>query len=108
MARAMGISKSSRLVMESVSAEYSAMAGYQRLSQSMRFSDEMVQMRKQQRGSGRTWRFLSRVFSGRKNVEVGEFEEQMTKEKESEKMKYKKRRSSWLPDPDTRWPVQGW
>ena len=90
-----GRSKSSQLVLESVSLERTAAIGYKRLSRTMRFADEPeMQWRL------KALRFFSRVFSKKdhSNVKKCSFNKK-TKEKS---------KSSWLPDPNKRWPIQGW
>ncbi|KAJ0967764.1 hypothetical protein J5N97_024681 [Dioscorea zingiberensis] len=88
-----GRSKSSRLVLESVSSECTAQTGYERLSQSMRFEDVAELKRRP-----KTWRFLSRVFFRIDSSNVKYAFEKKNKEKN--------RSSSWLPDPEKRWPIQ--
>ncbi|KAJ8637051.1 hypothetical protein MRB53_011318 [Persea americana] len=95
---------------ESISAECDSLTTYQRLSQSMRLPDELpVNGRKR-----KAWYALSRFFVLGQQEKDGDH---MDKRKEDEKKKKKKktttargnsRWSSWLPDPNWRWPVQGW
>ncbi|OMO56895.1 hypothetical protein CCACVL1_26184 [Corchorus capsularis] len=58
---------------------------------------------------------ISKVFSSRKvpvdfqmedRPEVASMEE--NKNNKKKKKKKKKEKSSWLPDPERRWPLQGW
>ncbi|KAH7689865.1 hypothetical protein IHE45_02G011400 [Dioscorea alata] len=82
-----GRSKSSRLVLESVSLECAAVTGYKRLSQSTRFADEPeLQWR------SKALRSFCKVFSRKdhSNVKISSFNKK-TKEKN---------KSSWLPDPN--------
>ncbi|GKV21498.1 hypothetical protein SLEP1_g31475 [Rubroshorea leprosula] len=84
---------SSRLVSESVSAECARIAKYERLSESeiLTYDRTIDHAQTKSKRLG----FLGKIFSSRKaSVEVEE--------------KRKKKRSSWLPDPKRRWPVQGW
>ncbi|KAG1341894.1 hypothetical protein COCNU_05G001230 [Cocos nucifera] len=97
--RIVGRSWSSRLVLESVSSECAAVAAYGRLSQSMRAFDDP----QRQQHKGRLRVALSRLFS-RKDGAVPK----LATEAVAGKTKEKKKRSKWLPDPDRRWPVQGW
>ncbi|GAV68769.1 hypothetical protein CFOL_v3_12272 [Cephalotus follicularis] len=96
-------SSSSLLRSESVSAECRRITGYERLSESMRLSDELDDV-SHRRKKIRAFGFLSKVFSFRKFD--GDFEKKQGQGVVEEKKK--KRRSSWLPDPARRWPVQGW
>lgn len=92
----LGRSNSSLLLSESITAECARITSYERLSESMRLSNECnSQLR---RKNNRTWRFLSKVFSYRK-VSEDDAPKEKTKKQAS---------SSWLPDPNRRWPVQGW
>lgn len=82
------------------------MAGYERLSRSMSldreydFSDQDQHDKKQhKRGLG----ILSKVILPFKKISNPP-EESPPKVAE----KKEKKRSSWLPDPDKRWPIQGW
>ncbi|KAL9659579.1 hypothetical protein QQ045_024386 [Rhodiola kirilowii] len=65
-----------------------------------------------QRKNGKTWEFLSKVlFSPKKSdcqgIEVEKGLPGSGERDDSKKKKKKKRKSSsWLPDPDQRWPVQ--
>ncbi|KAF7828849.1 hypothetical protein G2W53_020013 [Senna tora] len=95
-------SHSSVLLSESVTSDCAKIAGYERLSKSMRLDGEcdfeFSDRRKRNTKVGLG--LLSKVFTfgklhERPHVAV-------------EKKKKKKNRSSWLPDPDRRWPIQGW
>lgn len=98
--RIVGRSWSSRLVLESVPSECAAITGYGRLSRSMRALDEP----QRQQDKARVWGVLGRLFS-RKVGAVPKLATEAVGGKAKEK---KKRWSKWLPDPDRRWPVQGW
>ena len=96
---------SSLLISESISPECARIAGYERLSASMRMRNE------QDIGYGsrksRVYTFISKVFSFMKissDCETEQHGDVVTREGE----RGKKKRSSWLPDPERRWPVQGW
>jgi hypothetical protein len=99
----LGRSYSSALVSETTTSEYAGITRYERLSKSMRQSGEHSTEKKSRRN--KDWGFLSKVFSFRKTPGVAEAKQGPEKVTNSKK---KKRRSSWLPDPDRRWPVQGW
>lgn len=99
-------SNSSVLLSESISSECDGIARYQRLSESA-LSHECSSCKSDERrrktgGFG----FLSTIFFfknarddgiGRNTAAVDEM-----------KKKKKRSSSSWLPDPNRRWPVQGW
>ncbi|KAG6766819.1 hypothetical protein POTOM_027993 [Populus tomentosa] len=98
-----GRSNSSLLISESISSECTRIARYENLSASMRMSND------QDIGYGsrksRAYTFISKVFSFRKissDCETRQQADMVTQEKK----KGKKKRSSWLPDPERRWPVQ--
>ncbi|RZC30475.1 hypothetical protein D0Y65_001851 [Glycine soja] len=105
--RSFRLSRSHHILLssESVSSECAKIAGYERLSQSLRLSGEydfIDKQKKHKRGVG----LLGKVFSFRRVSSphgVGE------PNKVAETVvKKDKKRSSWLPDPDRRWPIQGW
>ncbi|GFY86379.1 hypothetical protein Acr_05g0000180 [Actinidia rufa] len=83
---------SSVLVSELVSSEIGKITGYERLSG---FDERQRKTR--------SWAFLSKAFNFWK---VGGGGGGVIRRREAEGKK--KTRSSWLPDPDRRWPVQGW
>ena len=97
-------SHGSVLLSESVTSECARITGYERLSKSMRLSGEIDfsdERPKRKRGFG----ILSKVFAFRRMAEGPErpeVEESQTVEKKQ------KKRCSWLPDPERRWPIQGW
>ncbi|WOK92275.1 hypothetical protein Cni_G00966 [Canna indica] len=107
--RTVGRSHSSRMLLESsVSSECAQVAKYERLSLSTRSSDEP-----RQRGPRvGVWRLLTdafaRTISELPAAAYNSKATEMSAEKKEKKKKKKKRWSSWLPDPDRRWPVQGW
>ncbi|KAG2724810.1 hypothetical protein I3843_01G034000 [Carya illinoinensis] len=93
-------SYSSALVSETIPPECAEIASYERLSNSMKLSNEYSTG--QNNKKDKDWGLLGKVFSFRKasaNVEA---------KRGPENVKRKKKRSSWLPDPQKRWPVQGW
>lgn len=96
-----GRSYSSRLVSETITSEYAGIARYERLSKSMRLSGEQSCIEKKSIRN-KDWGLLGKVFSFRKTPGAAEAKQG------PEKVMKKKKRSSWLPDPDRRWPVQGW
>ncbi|GAB2231841.1 hypothetical protein Droror1_Dr00010857 [Drosera rotundifolia] len=96
------------LFSDSIPAESNRFLGYERLSQSTRFADDKSPPGEGKRSDrfprGRKWGFLIRVFSFRKlTADSGR-----SGEGKMEKEKKKTEASAWLPDPDRRWPVQGW
>ncbi|KAJ1415310.1 hypothetical protein SESBI_18267 [Sesbania bispinosa] len=94
------LSRSQRILLssESVTLECSRITGYERLSQSMRLEGECDfrddEHKKHKKGMG----LLSKVF----------FFTRISTPKEEDMAVKKKKRSSWLPDPNRRWPIQGW
>lgn len=93
--RSFRLSKSERILLSSESVT-SQFAAYERLSQSMRLNEEYKKNKTNQKGT----RFLSKVLT---------FTRISTPHEEHEiKAKKEKKRSSWLPDPHKRWPIQGW
>ncbi|GAB2279529.1 hypothetical protein Dimus_014169 [Dionaea muscipula] len=111
-------SRSTVLFSDSIPAESAKYFGYERLSRSMRFSDAStireIEMEKKSNSDSKGIRFLSRVFSSRKSntrledLAAEEMKKKAEKDTTKQGMKKKKKWSSWLPDPDRRWPVQGW
>lgn len=91
---------------ESISAECVAITAYERLSRSVRLSDELT--------GGHRQKSKARLFLGRFNFGQQKQHADTAKEGEEKKTrsgaggKSSSRWSSWLPDPDRRWPVQGW
>lgn len=107
----LGRSYSSALVPASITSDCDRITGYKRLSQSMRASindneneydtiDDTTT-----RNKNKTWGILRRVFSSRKRDDEAE---KVKKEMNKMKKKLKSKWSSWLPDSEKRWPVQGW
>ena len=107
----LGRSYSSALVPASITSDCDRITGYKRLSQSMRASindneneydtiDDTTT-----RNKNKTWGILRRVFSSRKRDDEAE---KVKKEMNKMKKKVKSKWSSWLPDSEKRWPVQGW
>ena len=80
---------------ESVTSECAKVGGYERLSQTMEIN-EGYEHKKNKRGIG----FLSKVLNLTRISSPHEAAEMAAKKE--------KKRSSWLPDPQKRWPVQGW
>lgn len=98
-----GRSYRSALVSETITSEYAGIARYERFSESMRLSGEHTTETKSRRNKDWGLLTLSKVFSFRKSPGAAE-----AKQGRENVVKKKKKRSSWLPDPDRRWPVQGW
>lgn len=107
----LGRSNRSFLVSDLVSSEITNFTSYERLSESMRITSG-----KRSRTRSRAWASLvSKAFSfrktgggrgvsGRRVAENAEETPRVAAAAEGRK----RRRSSWLPDPQRRWPVQGW
>ena len=113
----LGRSYRSALIPESVTSECARITSYERLSESMRLSCEYNSRISTTRNKNKTLGILSKVFSFRKTsghdieTEKGAeivAEEEKVKKETNMKKKKKKKWSSWLPDQDKRWPVQGW
>ncbi|KAL5704601.1 hypothetical protein ACHQM5_023005 [Ranunculus cassubicifolius] len=103
----LGRSNSSFLVSESISGESARFTRYERISQSMRLPDEWNReelRHHEKRKKNKAVVVLARMFSRRPRGGDGDGKkEQVTGEK-----KKKSWYSSWMPDPNNRWPVQGW
>lgn len=102
---------SSTLVSESITAECARFAPYERLSESMRLISSGRDTsclghfgRKNKKGT-RALALLGKIFSLRKQADDGADQRSKTAAPELKKLK---KRSSWLPDRERRWPVQGW
>ncbi|KAI6697113.1 hypothetical protein NL676_017232 [Syzygium grande] len=111
----LGRPNSSLLLSESITAECARAAGYERLSESTRLSTDPAGFGLRQGGGGgggggrargRVASFLTRVFSFVRAPAAGH--DGRREAEECGAAKAIKKRSSWLPDPDRRWPVQGW
>ncbi|KAI8552004.1 hypothetical protein RHMOL_Rhmol06G0231400 [Rhododendron molle] len=105
----LGRSNRSFLVSDLVSSEISNFTSYERLSESMRITSG-----ERSRTRSRAWASLvSKAFSFRKTGggvsgrRVAEDAEETPRVAASAEGR-KRTRSSWLPDPQRRWPVQGW
>ncbi|KAH7860793.1 hypothetical protein Vadar_018030 [Vaccinium darrowii] len=102
----LGRSNRSFLVSDQVSSEISDFTSYQRLSESMRItSGERSRTRSRSLAS-----LVSKAFSFRKTggVVPAENVREPRRVAAAAEEGRKRRRSSWLPDPQRRWPVQGW
>ncbi|KAI4314849.1 hypothetical protein L6164_027716 [Bauhinia variegata] len=95
----MSRSHDSILLSESVTSECAKINGYERLSQSMRLSGE-IDLSDGRKRNKRGFGLLSRVFAFSR-ITAHERSEVAAEKSE-------KKRSSWLPDPNRRWPIQGW
>ncbi|XXG81395.1 hypothetical protein AAC387_Pa09g2041 [Persea americana] len=96
-------SKSILLSSECISAECVAFATYERLSRSVRLSGELTGHRRK----SRPWLFLNCFVFGQQKQD-GDDTNRAREDKEKKTSRDKSRWSSWLPDPNRRWPVQGW
>ncbi|KAL1316416.1 hypothetical protein HN51_068606 [Arachis hypogaea] len=102
--RSFRVSKSQRILLSSESLNLEC-GGYERLSQSMRiigehdFSDPKRKHSK--KGNlgilSKFLSFTSRTFSSSSHHKEA-----------AVAVKKEKKRSAWLPDPQKRWPIQGW
>jgi hypothetical protein len=104
--RSFRLSKSEHILLssESVSSECAKIAGYERLTQSMRLNEEYdyEEHKKNKRGVG----FLTKVLNFTRISTPQEATETATTA--AAKKEKKRKRTSWLPDPDKRWPIQVW
>lgn len=102
--RSFRLSRSHHILLSSeLTSECAKIAGYERISQSMRLTGEYdfsFKEKKRKRGVG----LIGKVFSFRR---ASSPHEEPNKVVETV-VKKEKKRSSWLPDPDKRWPIQGW
>ncbi|KAI3462484.1 hypothetical protein Pfo_019147 [Paulownia fortunei] len=111
--RRLGRSNSSLVASELVNSEVARITAYEKLSQSMRLTDESSTSHQHCRRN-RAWTSVLKVFSYKKVLNRNVKRRQTTVETVAEAPRVvaagdaKKRRSSWLPDPHRRWPVQGW
>ncbi|KAK4793482.1 hypothetical protein SAY86_023917 [Trapa natans] len=105
-------SNSCRLLSESITDECARVAAYERLSGSMRLSSDRdisclgCLQESNKKGGSKALALLGKIFNHRK-AEGGPDRRPETDMAVAEERKVKKR-SSWLPDPERRWPVQGW
>nr|DAD21664.1 TPA_asm: hypothetical protein HUJ06_023127 [Nelumbo nucifera] len=114
-----GGNSSSMLVTKLISSECAKNTGYEKLPRSVRTTEadecgDAANLKK-----NIAWKFLSRMIckqekigdgsdsgSGSSSGVEGVKEDDGSTSKAE--VKQKKKRSSWLPDPERRWPVQGW
>lgn len=93
-----------------LASEYSPrITTYEKLSKSSRFPEETPPISRSyhdhhRRGNKSSWSFLTKVFSSFKKTD----NQAHVTVNPSQSTVQKKKRSSWLPDPQQRWPVQGW
>ncbi|PIN00466.1 hypothetical protein CDL12_27028 [Handroanthus impetiginosus] len=113
--RRLGRSNSTLVESELVTSEVARIIAYERLSKSMRYTHESSpEIKQQQYCKKRTaWTSVLKVFSNKKVGNVNWKKRQTTVETVAEPPRVaatdaNKRRSSWLPNPHRRWPVQGW
>uniref|UniRef100_A0A7C8Z4R0 Uncharacterized protein n=1 Tax=Opuntia streptacantha TaxID=393608 RepID=A0A7C8Z4R0_OPUST len=104
-----GRSSSSILFSDSIPSESARFTAYHSLSKSMRLNAESSRVHSTsfRKKNNQPWRILSRIFSRRKSNGPNQIirEAKVTGDDRSSAVK---KRSSWLPDPNRRWPVQGW
>lgn len=93
---------------ESVTSECTRIAGsYERLSKSMRLSGEYdFSDQQHKKHNKRGFGFLNKVLSLTRNSNPHEGPHVAAEAATATKKE--KKRSSWLPDPHRRWPIQGW
>lgn len=103
-------SNSSLLASELVSAEIARVTAYEKLSQSMRLTDEYASSsyghdhdRRRRRRNRSGWSFLTKVFFFKKKGS-----HDVNPQPQVDMAAEEKKKSTWLPDPQRRWPVQGW
>ncbi|CDP02025.1 unnamed protein product [Coffea canephora] len=92
------------------SSDVARLTGYERLSQSTGLPNEYGGGCKPisiTRKHTAAWRYLGKVFSFKRTGGRGEVAAEAAANPPEAVVK-KKNRSSWLPDRDRRWPVQGW
>lgn len=98
---------------ESVTSECSRIAAYERHSQSMRLTGEEYDFSDQhnynykelKRGMG----LLGKLFSFTRLISSSSHDQDEDPNNNYKVLKkHHKKRSSWLPDPQKRWPIQGW
>lgn len=97
------------LDLESISSECSRIASYERLSSDDRKACRSVSEKRSGKKKIGAWGIiiLSKVLSFAKD-ENNHNHNHNNKKKTTTSTSGKKRRSTWLPDPERRWPVQGW
>lgn len=83
---------------------------YEKLSKSSRFLEESPPISRSyhdhhRRGNKSGWSFLTKVFSSFKKTDS---QAHPTVKPSQSAVQEKKKKTSWLPDPQQRWPVQGW
>ena len=102
----LGRSNSSLLASELVSSEISRFTAYEKLSESMRLTGESTVYRRRR---NKAWSFLTKVFSFNKTDrgDVIGREGANHPPRTAAARERNSRRSSWIPDPNRRWP-QGW
>ncbi|PON67668.1 hypothetical protein PanWU01x14_100920 [Parasponia andersonii] len=97
------------LISKLITSERLRVTSYERLSESMRLDNEYVSDKSSSSSTTSTrknrayWGILTKVLCF---TQVGT--KQRIKQVEDKKNETTKRRSTWLPDPERRWPVQGW
>ncbi|KAJ4851456.1 hypothetical protein Tsubulata_014124 [Turnera subulata] len=96
----------SLLISESIPSESARFLSYEKLSESPRMDDE-VDLEHRSRKS-RAARFIVKVLTFRKLAGNSGTTQQAASKVPSQEEKQRRKRSSWLPDPERRWPVQGW
>ncbi|KAM7516256.1 hypothetical protein LguiA_005839 [Lonicera macranthoides] len=100
----LGRSNSSLLASELVSSEISRFTAYDKLSQSMRLTGESTVYRRRR---NKAWSFLTKVFYFNKPDSADVIGRLGTNPPRKAAGERNSRRSSWIPDPNRRWP-QGW
>lgn len=104
-----GRSNSLLLVSETISSDSARFTGYERLSQSMRLGpDEQNHVDPRHQLKKKTVFLLSRIFSRSGRQAQSEKKEQIGRSCNNGEKKKKSWYSAWVPDPNQRWPVQGW
>ncbi|XAR57898.1 hypothetical protein NMG60_11026188 [Bertholletia excelsa] len=100
-------SGSSVLASELGCSEIVRITAYERLSQSAGIASRDCPDGFRRRRKTGAWTLLRKVFSFQK-VDGGHMKGRRAAATVAPEEEKKNRRSSWLPDPNRRWPVQGW
>ncbi|KAJ4962192.1 hypothetical protein NE237_022131 [Protea cynaroides] len=102
--------KSSILLSETISDDCNRITAYERLSQSMGFSDFELSHGRPRKKKQQIWVCITWVFSMHGHGDRNQNNKEDATAVDSCKLQVekKKRHPSWLPDPDRRWPIQGW
>ncbi|CAL0311498.1 unnamed protein product [Lupinus luteus] len=105
LSRSYKLSRSHHMLLSSeLTSECSRIGGYDRLSKSVRLSGEhdfIHQNKKLKRGMGLFGKVFSFTRISSSSSSHNGPDDKVVNEKQN-------KWSSWLPDPEKRWPIQGW